>query len=501
MADVIRQVGARLTQPVNQLLQQRFYPGPMESLRRSYEAFHAFDKAHTVALAEVGLMPPEAARAILKGLRVLESEGVQKVRDGMGGGRHSGEAYLTSRIDPDDAGWINLGRSSGDMDAVAWRFVLRARLPEVFRQLLSIRRALIDLAGMHLETVMPSYTCLQHAQTTTLAHMLLSWEAPFRRDTTRYFSAYDAAGGSPAGSGILTGSTFAVPRRRTAELLGFDRIELNTRDAVLNLDVVLEAHSDVSICIANLVRMACDLHMWTTTEFAMVELADEYCSTSSIMPQKKNPWTLAWIKGQGSLALGRLAGVFAVVRAESDQLESTLLVPWELWEALDDARDMLGLMAGVISTMKVRPDRMLELASQNWCQATDLAAAMVERKGMPWRASHQLTAAIVREAVSRSMKPADLTPEFIDQVARNTGHTPPGLDPSELRLALDPVEAVRNRAAVEGTPAPERVSDQLDRARASIAEDSARLDMLCERAAAARARLEEAVDAILEGGA
>lgn len=500
MADVVRQVGARLTQPVNQLLQQRFYPGPLESLRNSYIAFHSFDKAHTVSLAETGLIPLKAARSILKGLRSLETEGIEKVRDGMGGGRHSGEAYLTSRIDPDEAGWINLGRSSGDMDAVAWRYVLRIKLLDVFEQLLSVREALTSVAAKHLDTVMPAYTCLQHAQTTTLAHMLMSWEAPFRRDMVRCAALYAAASGSPAGSGILTGSTFPLPRRRTAELLGFDWVEVNTRDAVLNLDVVLEAHSVISICISNLVRMACDLHNWTTQEFAMVELADEYCSTSSIMPQKKNPWTLAWIKGEGSIALGRLAGVFAVVRAESDQLESTLLVPWELWKAIGDVRDMLQLMAGIINTMHVRSERMHKLASSNWCQATDLAAMIVQARNVPWRTAHQLVASVVRESVNQGIAPAALTPEFVDAVASSAGHEPLHLDAVQMRAALDPREAVRNRRGVEGSPAPERVAEQVGAARKSIADGLVHLDSLRAAAAASRARLEAAIDAILGAG-
>src|SRR3954467_2198843 len=131
MPDIVRQLGARLTQQVDPRLSKRFYPGPLSNLRRSYAAFHAFDKSHTVALAETDLIPLAAAQAILLGLREMEREGIEPARDRMGGGRHSGEAYLTEKLGANVAGWINLGRSSGDLDAVAWRFNLRRRLPHI----------------------------------------------------------------------------------------------------------------------------------------------------------------------------------------------------------------------------------------------------------------------------------------------------------------------------------------------------------------------------------
>ena len=109
MPDIVRQPGARLTGQVDPRLAKRFYPGPLANLRRSYGAFHAFDKTHTVALAEAGLIPADAARAILAGLREMETQGIEAVRDRMGGGRHSGEAYLTETLGANVAGWINLG--------------------------------------------------------------------------------------------------------------------------------------------------------------------------------------------------------------------------------------------------------------------------------------------------------------------------------------------------------------------------------------------------------
>ena len=240
-------------------------------------------------------------------------------------------------------------------------------------------------------TLLPAYSIGQQAQTTTLAHTLLSWEAPFARDAARALALYAEAGGSPAGSAIMTGSTFPISRTRTAELLGFDSVQANTRDAVVNLDTLLHAHSVIAIAISNAVSVASDLYLWSMSEFRFVELDDAYCSTSSIMPQKKNAWAPAWIRGQGSLALGRLAGVFALAKMESDGLEDTLLGPWQLYEALDELEDMVALLAGMVATMTCRrPSASPRRTRRGWTQATDLAAMLTREAGISWRDAHQV---------------------------------------------------------------------------------------------------------------
>ncbi|MCC7046063.1 MAG: argininosuccinate lyase [Alphaproteobacteria bacterium] len=497
MADVVRQVGARLTSKVDPVLQKRFYPGPLSNLRRSYGAFHAFDKAHTVALLEAGLISLPDAQAILRGLRRMESEGIESVRDRMGGGRHSGEAYLTESLGADVAGWINLGRSSGDLDAVAWRYNLRNRLPTVLAEVNRLRSALLDLAARHVDTVMPAYSLGQHAQCTSLAHMLLSWEAPLARDLTRGLQVDDEAASSPSGSGIMTGSTFPISRRRTAELLGFDGVQTNTRDAVVNLDSLLHAHSVATICMSNALSIASDLYLWTMTEFKFVDLADPYCSTSSIMPQKKNSWALSWIRGQASLALGRLSGVFALLKMESDGLEDTLLGPWQFYETLDELEDMVAMLAGMISTMTVNVDRLAETASHGWTQATDLAAMLTQQAKISWREAHQVVAHLVREAVGSDLKPEELTPEHIDRVASQVLGRSLGVSRAAIRAAMDPRQSLTARNVVEGSPAPDQVRAQIQSARIALERDMKRVGAEADRQRNAAKGLDSAVDAIL----
>lgn len=497
MPDVVRQVGARLSGQVDPLLQKRFYPGPLANLRRSYAAFHSFDKAHTIALTEAGLISADVAKAILKGLREMEAEGIEPARDRMGGGRHSGEAYLTGKLGADVAGWINLGRSSGDLDAVAWRFNLRRRLPAVLGKVNRLRAALIDVAERHVRTIMPAYSIGQHAQVSSLGHMLLSWEAPFARDVKRGLEVFGAAGASPSGSGIMTGSTFPISRRRTADLLGFDSVQVNTRDAVINLDVMLQGHSVATIGISNALSVANDLYLWTMTEFKFIDLEDSYCSTSSIMPQKKNSWALAWIRGQASIAIGRISGVFTILKGESDGLEDTLLGPWELYETLDEFEDMADMLAGMIATMTVNTERLAATASHGWTQATDLAAALTQEARISWRQAHQIVAHLVRESVDARRQPEDVGSGDVDKVAERLLGRPIGVSERAIKDALDPRKALDSRSAIEGSPAPDQVLVQIKAARTTLQHDQADVEARSKQLTDAAQRLDSAVDRIL----
>jgi argininosuccinate lyase len=360
-----------------------------------------------------------------------------------------------------------------------------------------LRGSLIDVAAKHVHTVMPAYSIGQQAQTTTLAHTLLSWEAPLARDVMRALQLFDEAGESPAGAAIGTGSTFAISRERTADLLGFDRTAANTRDAVVNVDTLLHAHGVVAVAIANAVRIAADLYLWSMSELRFVDIADAYCSTSSIMPQKKNAWALAWIRGQGSLAYGRLSGVFALTKTESDGLEDTLMGPWALYEALDELADMASLLAGIVATMTVDVARLRQRLANGWNQATDLAAMLTQEAGVSWRDAHQIVARLVREMVDAGKGQDDVTPADVARVAQATIGRALSVSPASLRAAVDGDRSVENRAQVEGSPAPANVRSAIDASRSGLARDTERIDAAQARLQASAARLETAIDAVL----
>ena len=292
----------------------RLLEEPLENLKvhdsqkaaRILYAVHMFDKAHLVMLTEEKLIPFEDGAAMLRALREMEAEGVEKVRLEVQGGKHSGEQYLIRRLGEEVGGRIHLGRSSGDLGEVSIRIVQRDQILAVLRKVNEFREVLLKTAKQHFHTVMPGYTHGQHAQPLTYGQQFLAWVSVLERDFQRLAKLFDRVNESPAGAAIMTGSDFPINRHRTAELLGFDRPIKNTLDAILSHDVLLEHHAALAILHANLTRWAEDLMLWGTNEFDLIDIPDRFCGTSSIMMQKKNPYSTQEIKGAGAEAVGAL---------------------------------------------------------------------------------------------------------------------------------------------------------------------------------------------------
>ncbi|MGH7057724.1 MAG: lyase family protein, partial [Acetobacteraceae bacterium] len=210
-----RTAGIRLSEEMVPMLGKLY----ADRTRILQPAVHAFDKAHTVMLAEGGLLEARYAAPILRGLRKLEGEGVVEARSKAGGGLHSGEQYLIRLLGEDVAGRFHVARSSGDLSSVGFNWVEREKLLAVMRATNRLRGVLIDLARQNTGTILPGYTFGQQAQPMTLAHLWLSWVATLGRDFDRVSGAYRRVNVSPAGSAIMVGSDFPVNRARTAELL------------------------------------------------------------------------------------------------------------------------------------------------------------------------------------------------------------------------------------------------------------------------------------------
>ncbi|MFW6000318.1 MAG: argininosuccinate lyase, partial [Halorubrum sp.] len=273
----------------------RFSGGPAREFLSSlaadeaiFEADLAVDRAHVVMLAERGIVDSAVAGEILAALDDVEAAGHGELPDGEDV-HEAIETAVIDRIGP-DGGRMHTARSRNDEVATCIRYRLREDLLDAVEATLSAREALVDVAGDHAETVMPGYTHLQPAQPTTVAHYLLSYEGGLARDTARLLDAYDRVNRSPLGAAAFAGTPFDVDRDRTAELLGFDGTVRNSTDAVSTRDFLAESANALATLATTLSGLAEDLIVFSKEGF--VELSDAYSSTSSIMPQKKNPDTL-----------------------------------------------------------------------------------------------------------------------------------------------------------------------------------------------------------------
>ena len=484
-----RKAGARLKEDADSS-QTAHKIGPSQRTLPLLHAYHMFDKAHVVMLTEEKLLPRQDGVAILRAFRQMETEGWQRIRSEGGHGLFSGEAYLIEQLGEEIGGKIHLGRSSGDLNSVSARIGVREKLLDSMTAVLGCREAYLKLAEQHLETVLPTYTMWQQAQIGTFAHYLVAWALPLERDFDRLAGAYERTNWSSAGAGIGTGSDFPLNRHRTAELLGFDGVCENVRDANAGRDFILEAMSAITILMNNVASATDTIYLFSSNEFSFVEMADRYCGTSSIMPQKKNPHSLMNVSELASQLSGSLTSALVNSRSISGSLKAVL-------QNFDNTVEALDLWAGILSTLQVHKEVMRRKTTDFWALATDLAGAIVRQANLPWRTAHQITAILVRMALEQGKKPADVDSAFVDLAAKEYIGEPLGLSDAAIREALDPLRAVKARTLFGGT-APAEVKRQIDRCYERLQRDGVTLAGKRKKLTDAAVLLEQTIDSIVD---
>ncbi|WP_336035780.1 argininosuccinate lyase [Halobacterium yunchengense] len=462
----------------------RFSGGPARSFLSSmddddriFAADLAVDRAHVVMLAEQGVVSEDDAAAILGALADVEAAGFDALPDG----EDVHEAVETAVVERVGrvGGKMHTARSRNDEVATCIRVRLREDLLGALESVLAFREALADVAGAEAETVMPGFTHLQPAQPTTVAHWALSYEGALARDAGRLLDAYDRANRSPLGAAAFAGTTFDVDRERTADLLGFDGVVTNAMDASASRDFLLEAVAALASVAVTVSGLAEDVVFFANRGF--VALDDDYASTSSIMPQKKNPDTLELVRSTAGDALGAYQGLATTLkglpRAYNRDLQNAT---GHAWTAVDAVTEAVDVAAGAVATADWPAEALEAAAGEGFSTATGVADALAAA-GLPFREAHE----IVALAAERG---ADL--DAVDAAAREaTGEQLADLaDPAVVAAALDPVESVAQRDSAGG-PAPSAVGDALEGVRAGLEDDEA---AVAEREAA----LAEARDAL-----
>ena len=469
----------------------RFSGGPargfMSSLAadaRIFEADLAVDRAHVVMLAERGIVADDEAGAILSALDEVEAAGHEALPDGEDV-HEAIETAVIDRVGP-EGGKMHTARSRNDEVATCIRYRLRTDLLDAVEATLALREALVETAAERAETVMPGYTHLQPAQPTTVAHYLLSYEAAVSRDTARLLDAYARVNQSPLGAAAFAGTPFDVDRERTADLLGFDGVLGNSMDASAARDFLAETVGALATHAAALSGLAEDLVVFSNRGF--VELDDAYASTSSIMPQKKNPDTMELVRAVAGDAAGDLSGLLTTLkglpRAYNRDLQRA--TP-HAWDAVDDVTDATDVVAGAVATASWDADALAAAADEGFSTATGVAD-LLAMAGVPFRTAHEVVAA----AAEREDRP---TVETLDDAAADVlgeslfAH----VDREDVEAALDPAESVASRDSAGG-PAAEAVDAQLADARDGLDADREALSDRRGRLEAATAALSAEVD-------
>lgn len=462
-------------------------------------SLHAFDLAHTVMLVEQGILRRETGAAILASFRRMEGEGIVEARTRVGGGLHSGEHYVIRDLGEDIGGRFHLARSSGDLSSVGINIQQRERLLAAMRATNRLRRTLLNLARQHTDSILPGYSFGQHAQPMTLAHLWLSWVATLARDFARHAGAYQRINTSPAGAAIMVGSDFNVNRKRTAELLGFDTVHENCADAILELtaDDSIEVPMVFATLYHSMAKWADDLILWSTSEFAFVDIPDRYCATSSIMMQKKNVIGPAEVKGASAEAIGCVVASYHALKGTTGlPITERYYALDTLWRVGDNLVLHLDWFCELLPALEIRKAHMRERAWRYWATATDLAGVLVRDQDKPWRSAHQIIGILVRLCEERDLGPADVTPALLDEAAIAYDGKAIGLTQSAINDALDPGRFIAKRT-MQGGPAPLESERQIAIFERELVSDEETVCGIEKRLSTASAKLTQAVEAIM----
>lgn len=354
--------------------------------------------AHVRMLARQRIIPQEDADKIEKGLlEILED--IQADRFSLTAELediHMNIEEALRRKIGDVAGKLHTARSRNDQVVLDLKLYLRDQIRLIMEELIALMRALTDKSEANLSVVMPGYTHLQRAQPIRLSHHLMAYVWMLRRDWQRFHDSLDRLDEMPLGAAALAGTSFAIDRFAVAKELGFKRIALNSMDAVSDRDFALEFLFNAAMVMMHLSRLAEELVLWSTTEFGFCELPDEFCSGSSIMPQKKNPDACELVRGKTGRVYGALMALFTTMKGLPLAYDKDLQEDKEpVFDAVDTVRGSLRIMAGLIAGMLFHSERMREAAVDSFMAATDMADALV-RQGVSFRAAHERIGTIMR---------------------------------------------------------------------------------------------------------
>jgi len=394
------------------------------------------DIAHVLMLDKQKINEREITKQLLPALLELYDEGLpEDVFDDRFEDVHAGiESLIIEALGPEAGGRMHIGRSRNDEVATCIRLKLREDLLKQMSAILKVREVLVAIAEKNMESSMPGFTHMQHAQPTTLAHHLLAYEQAFSRDFDRLRDAFARVNRSPLGAAAFASTGYPINRDLTAELLGFDGLIVNTMDAVATRDFTLETLSSLTILMTNVSRLCEELVIWSTSFVKFVTLDDAFCSTSSIMPQKKNPDTAEIMRAKTGSAFGAYTSAVLIIKGLPMSYNRDLqeLTP-HLWRGMRDAKESLRLLVDMLSSATFETERMKEEAGKGFSTATELADTLVRNHGLPFRTAHS----IVGRAVQKGSLSLETLEEAAKEVAPDISLAGKGLTQEKINEALD----------------------------------------------------------------
>ncbi|MEW8511877.1 MAG: argininosuccinate lyase [Candidatus Thiodiazotropha sp.] len=414
--------------------------------------------AHATMLARQGILSETERDAILQGLELIRkrieagdfswSVALEDVHMNV-------ESALTEAIG--DAGKkLHTGRSRNDQVATDIRLWLRDEIEQIRSAILRLQTALLDKAALEVETILPGFTHLQTAQPVSFGHHMMAWFEMLERDRERLADCNRRVNVMPLGAAALAGTSYPIDRHLTAELLGFSKPAENSLDAVSDRDFAIEFCAAASILMMHLSRFSEELIVWSSAQFGFIELADGFCTGSSIMPQKKNPDVPELVRGKSGRIFGHLIGLLTLMKSQPLAYNKDNKEDKEpLFDTVDNLKGSLKVFADMIPAISCRKEAMRQAVMQGFATATDLADYLV-RKGMAFRDAHEVVGRAVAFGVAEGRDLSQMSLEELRQFSAEIGE-----DVFDV-LTLEGSLAARDHI---GATAPAQVRSAIARAR------------------------------------
>ncbi|MBS3815814.1 MAG: argininosuccinate lyase [Hadesarchaea archaeon] len=440
------------------------YTSSMKDDIRLFEAVTKINVAHVKMLSECGIISDSDSEEILNALSELKEEGIDSLNlsDELEDIHMAIEDYVVNKVGKEVGGKLHTAKSRNDQVSGAIRITLREEILDIQDKLIKMIESLMELAEENKDVIMPGHTHLQVAEPTTFAHHLNSYSWAFSRALNKLRDNYSQTNASPLGACALSGTSFPIDRELMSELLGFERLVNNTIDAVGTRDFVLQIMSNLSILMSNLGRLAEEILLWNSTEFDMIEIPDEYASTSSIMPQKKNPEVAEIARAKAGKSIGNLTSSLSIMKTlpQAYNLDLQEITPL-LWNSIDEAKSSLRIMSKFIREIEPKPEKMLEHTEKGFSNATELADTLVRENDVSFREAHAIVGKLIVKALDEEKELRELTQEDLESVSQEVIDKEISLTKEKFEKALDLENCVEARK-VTGGPSPEKVGEELE---------------------------------------
>jgi argininosuccinate lyase len=442
---------------------------PVSELVQRYTASVGFDRR----LAEYDIQGSLAHARMLSGAGIIDEldlaaieSGLGQIRDEIRNGEFvwlleledvhlNIEKRLTTLIG--DAGKrLHTARSRNDQVATDVRLYLRAAIDDIIGLIHSMQRALLELAEQHVDTVMPGFTHLQVAQPVVFGHHLMAYFEMLKRDVERLSDCRRRMNKLPLGAAALAGTSYPINRKAVAQQLGFDGVCENSLDAVSDRDFAIEFCAAAALIMTHLSRLSEELILWMNPSFGFIDLADRFCTGSSIMPQKKNPDVPELVRGKTGRVNGHLVALLTLMKGQPLAYNKDNQEDKEpLFDTVETLTDTLRIYADMLTGVRVNRDAMRAAVMRGYATATDLADYLT-KKGLPFREAHEAVARAVRFADGSARDLSALTLSELQEFSR--------LIDSDIYAVLTLEGSIDSRDHIGGT-APAQVRTAIKRAR------------------------------------